>query len=238
MVILEDSRQQAKKHEAKHRYFIENGIGVSRETLSCGDYQIAGKSDVAVDTKNSIAELIGDIQKKKMPKKDVMEKVNELIKNQEHADALFHIITDDDFGHDVDNEITMYCYKNHISEELIAPLQKLYIKRHGFFHRGLIRSQVRGTKLYVLVENKDGVKSVKDLFSWVNPALLRYRRIQHKKSEGKWQSVPLASKEPMKGEYLAKACLTMELKYGVKFEFCTPEEAGAKVIELLTTPMC
>lgn len=234
MIILEDSRQQAKKHEAKHRYFVENGIGISRETLSCGDYQIAGKGDVAVDTKNSIAELIGDIQAKQMPKKEVLAKISEIIPSQEHIDALFHIITDDDYGRDVDNEITMYCYKSKISEEYIAPLQKLYIKRHGFFHRGLVRAQVRGVRLYVLVENKDGIKSVKDLFSWVNPALLRYRKIQRKKSEGKWQSVALSSKEPMKGEYVAKACLTMELRYGVKFEFCKPEDSAKRIIELLT----
>ena len=36
-----------------------------------------------------------------------------------------------------------------------------------------------------------------------------------------------------KGETLAKACLTMQLKYGVEFLFCRPEDAGEKILELL-----
>ena len=37
----------------------------------------------------------------------------------------------------------------------------------------------------------------------------------------------------MTGERLAKACLTMQLKYGVEFQFCRPEEAGKKILDLL-----
>lgn len=234
MVILEDSRQQAKKHEAKHRYFVENGIAVSRETLSCGDYQIAGKGNIAVDTKNSIAELIGDIHFKEMPKKKVLEGISGMISNPTHIDALYHIITDMDFGRDVDLELTMYCYLNKISEEYIAPLQKLYIKRKGFFHRGLVRAQMRGIQLYILVENKDGVKCIDDLFRWANPSFIRYRQIEKKHSEGKWGHVPLPKREPSRGAEIAKACLTMQLRYGCKFEFCKPEESAKRIIELLT----
>lgn len=33
MILLEDTRQQAKKHEAKHRWFAENGVDVVRSKL-------------------------------------------------------------------------------------------------------------------------------------------------------------------------------------------------------------
>lgn len=36
------------------------------------------------------------------------------------------------------------------------------------------------------------------------------------------------------GEQLAKACLTMEKKYGCTFLFCKPEESAMKIVELLT----
>ena len=35
-------------------------------------------------------------------------------------------------------------------------------------------------------------------------------------------------------EEMAKACATMSRKYGVRFEFCTPEEAAGRVVEILT----
>lgn len=50
---------------------------------------------------------------------------------------------------------------------------------------------------------------------------------------GKWQHIKLPKRPPTKGETLAKAMLTMEQEYGVHFLFCHPNEAGAKVVELL-----
>ena len=35
------------------------------------------------------------------------------------------------------------------------------------------------------------------------------------------------------GETLAKACMTMEFKYGVKFRFCAPEESGKNILKIL-----
>jgi len=37
----------------------------------------------------------------------------------------------------------------------------------------------------------------------------------------------------MSGEKLAKACITMQLKYGVEFMFCTPEESAKRILSLL-----
>lgn len=56
----------------------------------------------------------------------------------------------------------------------------------------------------------------------------------------KWTTTPsgerrkvLLSPNATKGETLAKAIETMEQKYGVKFLFCKPEEAGAMILKLL-----
>lgn len=61
MILLEDTRQQAKKHEIKHRYFDANGIKVERSKLYVGDYTLPTNQSVCVDSKKDIAELIGDI---------------------------------------------------------------------------------------------------------------------------------------------------------------------------------
>ena len=106
-------------------------------------------------------------------------------------------------------------------------------KAHPRFRDECILAQNNGIKLYVLIENTDGVKCVQDVFKWQNPRLHRYNKIAFMHSQGKWMNKPLPKAKPTSGETLAKAMLTMQLKYGVEFVFCRPENAGEKVIELL-----
>lgn len=107
-------------------------------------------------------------------------------------------------------------------------------KSHPRFRDECILAQNNGIKLYVLIENADGVKSVEDVFKWRNPRLERYNRIKYMQSCGKWLNASIPITPPTSGKTLAKSMLTMQLKYGVEFVFCRPEEAGEKVIELLT----
>ena len=107
-------------------------------------------------------------------------------------------------------------------------------KQHARFRDEAILAQNNGIKLYILVENKDGIKDVRDLFKWQNPRTHRYNKILYMHRLGKWSNIPTPKAPPTSGETLAKACLTMNLKYGVEFMFCTPNEAGKRVIELLT----
>lgn len=57
MVLYEDTRQQAGKHRNVHAYCERNGIEIIRQALNVGDYQIAGKGDISVDTKSGVPEL-------------------------------------------------------------------------------------------------------------------------------------------------------------------------------------
>ena len=106
-------------------------------------------------------------------------------------------------------------------------------KAHQRFRDECILAQNNGIKLYVLIENTDKVYSVNDVFTWHNPRVDRYNNIAYMHTLGKWLNVPLPKTKPTSGKVLAKAMLTMQLKYGVEFVFCRPEDAGAKVIELL-----
>lgn len=107
-------------------------------------------------------------------------------------------------------------------------------KSHPRFRDECILAQNNGIRLYVLIENADGVKSVEDVFKWRNPRLERYNRIKYMQSCGKWLNASIPITPPTSGKTLAKSILTMHLKYGVEFVFCRPEEAGKKIIELLT----
>ena len=55
MVIIEDTRQQAGKHEKKHNSFDAEGVAVFRSKLPVGDY--AAAPSVAVDTKAGLLEI-------------------------------------------------------------------------------------------------------------------------------------------------------------------------------------
>ena len=57
MVLFEDTRQQAGKHRNIHAYCEKHGIEIIRQALNVGDYQIAGKGDISVDTKMGVPEL-------------------------------------------------------------------------------------------------------------------------------------------------------------------------------------
>ena len=60
MVLYEDTRQQAGKHRNIHAYCRKAGIEIIRQALNVGDYQIAGRGDISVDTKTGVPELAGN----------------------------------------------------------------------------------------------------------------------------------------------------------------------------------
>lgn len=241
-IILEDSRQQEYKHKIKHQWFLEHGIHWNRSALVCGDYQLPGNGSVAVDTKKDMQELIGDIQFKAMGKGEIAQNIlkigteNEI--NESMQKIIWSLITDDDSLCFPEKEISDYCFRNGIPEGALKEFQNLYVKRHGFFHRGLVRAKNYGVKLYILVDNKDGVTDIDSLFRWVNPRRKIFARTNEvtrwtKNGNPRYKKV---QKYPncMMGEQLAKACITMEKKYGCTFLFCSPEEAAPKIIKLLS----
>ncbi len=101
MLILEDSRQQERKHEIKHSYFRSAGVHWNRTALYCGDYTLPTNQSVCIDTKKDIQELIGDICGKSHERFR-----NELIRAQESNIKLI-ILTEDD-GCYCDRKKTIY----------------------------------------------------------------------------------------------------------------------------------
>ncbi len=85
---------------------------------------------------------------------------------------------------------------------------------HQRFKNECIKARDCGGKLIILVENTDGITCVDEVHNWINPELV-YR--------------PRA----ITGARLEKAMKTMTERYGVQFEFCTPEQSAKKIMELL-----
>ena len=59
-MIYADTRQQKGKHRNIEEYCHRNGIRIIRQALNVGDYQIAGKGDISVDTKQNVVEIAGN----------------------------------------------------------------------------------------------------------------------------------------------------------------------------------
>ena len=150
MLILEDTRQQARKHETKHKWFAENGIKIERCRLYVGDYTLPTNQSICIDTKKDLQELAQDV-----------------------------------------------------------------CQQHERFRAELVRAQEAGIHLIVLCEHGGGIKSLEDVYFWVNP------RRQH-------------SPGAISGQRLFKILNTMQEKYGVRFEFCDKRQTGRRIVEILT----
>lgn len=87
-------------------------------------------------------------------------------------------------------------------------------KQHARFRDECILAHNNGIKLYILTENNEGINCIQDVLNWNNP------RLRH-------------SLKATQGRTLAKAMETMQEKYGVQFEFCSPYYSGNRVMELL-----
>ena len=149
ITLIEDSRQQANKHDIKHLSFKNAGVEVVRCKLPFGDY--AAPPPISVDTKASMDEIAANI-----------------------------------------------CGKEH--------------KR---FINECKAAKAAGCQLIILVENEVGISCLQDVNKWLNPRSMYSPRC-------------------VQGPRLQKAMQTISERYGVRFEFCTPEEAGSRIVELLS----
>ena len=86
---------------------------------------------------------------------------------------------------------------------------------HNRFKRECIKAKDAGCKLYFLVENNNGISSIDDVHTWINP---RY----------------IYQPGCVQGDRLEKAMRTMQERYGCTFLFCKPEESAEIIQKLLT----
>ena len=99
MILLEDTRQQAEKHDTKHRWFEAHGIEVRRSKLYVGDYSLPTDQSVCIDSKFSIQELVSDICGKQHERFR-----NECVRAQEAGIKLI-VLVENRGGHIRDNVI-------------------------------------------------------------------------------------------------------------------------------------
>lgn len=148
MIIQEDTRQKAGKHDVKHDYFAEHGVELVRCKLPFGDYALV--PSISIDTKENMDEIAMNIC------------------GSEH--------------------------KRFINECKAA--------------------KAAGCSLVILVENTLGITDISQVHKWINPRVVY-------------------SSKCVQGPRLQKAMETISERYGVRFLFCRPEDAGRIITEIL-----
>lgn len=101
MILLEDTRNQVGKHDAKNFYFKSQEIEVKRTKLYVGDYTLPTDQSVCIDTKKDIQEIISDVCGKSHERFR-----EELIRAQETGIKLIILIEDN--GGYCDRKKTIY----------------------------------------------------------------------------------------------------------------------------------
>lgn len=103
-------------------------------------------------------------------------------------------------------------------------------QQHERFKNELIRAREAGIQLIILCEHGEDIKTIGDVFFWENP---RKHQIRWKTVNGK-KIKTVISEKAVDGYQLYKSLCTIRDRYGVRFEFCTKDETGKKIVELLS----
>lgn len=120
-----------------------------------------------------------------------------------------------------------YCLPPAVAVDTKASLAELAYdidQDHARFRRELVGARDAGTRLFVLVENEDGVRDLAGLSRWVESPADFAKRVH--------------AKRRIEGKRLARACATMQGRYGCSFLFCRPGEAAGVVTRLLMGGEC
>ena len=102
-------------------------------------------------------------------------------------------------------------------------------QQHERFKAELLRAKEQGIKLVILCEHGADIKSLEDVFFWQNP---RKYQIRWKTVNGK-RVKDVISAKAVDGNQLYKSLCTIRDRYFVDFQFCSKEETGKKIIEIL-----
>ena len=98
----------------------------------------------------------------------------------------------------------------------MGEIESNLIQDHERFREECIRAKEAGIQLVILIQD-NCITKLSDVFAWTSPRMFYTR--------GKIK--------PVNGRTLGKIMISMEQKYGVKFEFCTKNEVGQRIVKLL-----
>jgi hypothetical protein len=93
-------------------------------------------------------------------------------------------------------------------------------------------AQELGTHLIILIEDSK-IKCLDEVAGWSNPLAANAKFANDGVSRGWLKPQQARKKPPAPSPTVMKAMRTMSERYGVEWQFCTPEETGARIIQIL-----
>lgn len=103
-------------------------------------------------------------------------------------------------------------------------------QQHERFKKELLRAIDQGIKIIILCEHGEDIKTLEDVYFWQNP---RKHKVIWKTVDGKRVKTVISHKA-VDGNQLYKSLRTIQDRYNVDFVFCTKEETGKKIVEILS----
>ncbi len=116
-------------------------------------------------------------------------------------------------------------------KDLIEVSQNL-CQQHARFKRECERAQKANIKLIILVEQV-GVDNIEDVRNWINPRLVNWEFTNKAHQQGKMLYSKISDSPPINGEKLYKIMQTMTARYNIEWLFCSKENTGKRILELL-----
>lgn len=102
-------------------------------------------------------------------------------------------------------------------------------QQHERFKAELVRAMDAGIKIVILCEHGKDIKDIEDVFTWVNP---RSTREVWQKVNGRMTKT-IEQTKAVTGTALYKSLCTIRDRYNVDFVFCTKDETGKMIVEIL-----
>jgi len=259
LILIEDVGNKQGCHTIKNEYWKSQGIEVKRLPLPTGDYclmsdkvqdvinrklkrglslkkmDFLGSYNVSVDTKENLQELYGNIINSHDRFRD------EIILAMDNHIKLY-ILTENTDGITCIEDVAEWfnprlpLWEKDV-RKIFVDLQKQYYKHDNamtFFDKrdidirhGMEDEIPKDFDQFVYKQYFKQLKCIsieEILLYFKSKKVAEYLKLNDIKIK----------KKPAESQQLVKSMLSMQEKYGVEFLFCTPEESGKKVIELLS----
>ena len=104
-------------------------------------------------------------------------------------------------------------------------------QQHERFKKELIRANEAGIQIVFLIEHGKDIRTLEDVWFWQNPRKheIRWR---YSKQTGQWEKF-FVSPKAVDGQQLYKSMCTIRDRYGARFEFCSKDQTGRRIMEIL-----
>lgn len=102
-------------------------------------------------------------------------------------------------------------------------------QQHERFRAELMRAKEAGIHIVILCEHGDDIKTLEDVYFWINPRTIPTEWVIQDGHPVKVAKSP----NGVTGPQLYKCLTTIRDRYDVEFVFCSKDETGARIVQIL-----